>query len=64
VVLGDVAVRHPDPAIRDVEQDVDGLAGAHENGVLPDEILLARAVAGEDDEAPGAVDVEGMVCLG
>src|ERR1044072_1953622 len=30
MVLGDVAVRHPPTRIRDVEQDVDGLAGANE----------------------------------
>src|SRR5437868_10665347 len=31
VMLGDVAVRHPPARIRDVEQDVDGLASADEH---------------------------------
>src|SRR5207247_448498 len=31
VVLGDVAVRHPQSGVGDVEQDVDGLAGAAEH---------------------------------
>ena len=44
-----------------VEQDVDGLAGAHEDGVLPDEVLLGGVRRGEDEEAAGAVDVEGVV---
>ena len=61
MVLGDVAVRHPATRVRDVEQDVDGLAGADEDGVLPDEVGLRDAVAGEDDEAAGAVDVERVV---
>src|ERR1041384_8175748 len=46
---------------RDVEQDVDDLAGADEHGVLSHEILLACSVAGEDDEAAGPVDVEGVM---
>ena len=45
----------------DVEEDVDGLAGRDEHGVLPDEVGLGDAVAGEDEEAAGAVDVERMV---
>ena len=42
VVLGDVAVGHPAPGVGDVEQDVDGLAGADEHGVLPDQVRLRR----------------------
>ena len=61
VVLGDVAVRHPHAGVGDVEQDVDDLAGPHEHGVLPHQVGLELAVAGEDQEAPGAVDVEGVV---
>src|SRR5664279_1672708 len=38
VVFGDVAVRHPDPGIGDVQQDVDGFSAAHEHGVLPDQV--------------------------
>jgi hypothetical protein len=57
VVLGDVAVRHPTAGGRHVEQDVDGLAGSYE----PDEVLLRKVVAGEHDEAAGAVDVERVV---
>ena len=40
VMLGDMAVRHPDARLGHVEQDVDGLAGPDEDGVLPDEVLL------------------------
>jgi hypothetical protein len=42
-------------------RDADGLAGAYEDGVLPDEVGFQDAVAGEDDETAGSVDVEGMV---
>src|SRR5690242_14494452 len=52
VVLGDVAVRHPQAGVRDVEQDVDGLAGTDQHGVLPDEALLGLAVSGQDQEPP------------
>ena len=40
VVFGDVAVRHPETGVGHVEEDVDGFAGAHEDGVFPDEIRL------------------------
>jgi hypothetical protein len=40
VVFGDVAVRHPETGVGHVEEDVDGFACAHENGVFPDEIGL------------------------
>src|SRR5437763_15388138 len=43
-VFGNVAVRHPEPAIRDVQQDVHGLACAHEHGVLPYEVGFRLAV--------------------
>src|SRR4029078_4686818 len=42
VVLGNVAVRHPGSRIRDVEQDVHGLAGSDEHSVPPNEIRLAQ----------------------
>jgi hypothetical protein len=45
VVLGNVAVRHPHTRVRHVEEDVDRLAGADEDGVLPDEIRLGDAVS-------------------
>src|SRR5215218_10191917 len=61
VVLGDVAVRHPLARMGDLEQEVDGLAGRDQHRVLPDEVGLGHAVAGEDQEAAGAMDVEGMV---
>jgi hypothetical protein len=61
VVLGDVAVRHPDAGIRHVEQDVHGLAGSKQHRVLPDEVGLGDAVAAEDEEAAGPVDVERVV---
>jgi hypothetical protein len=44
-VLGDVAVSHPAPRVRDVEQDVDRLAGTDEDRVLPDEVGLDDVVA-------------------
>src|SRR5204863_2594142 len=40
VVLGDVAMRHPATRVRDVEEDVDRFAGAHEHRVLPDQVRL------------------------
>src|ERR671937_3117401 len=58
VMLGDVAVSHPAPGIRDVEQDVDDLAGAHQHGVLPDEVRLDDVVAREDHEPARPMDVE------
>src|SRR5919199_4806103 len=60
-VFGDVAVRHPEPAIRDVQQDVHGLARAHEHGVLPYKVGLRLAIPGQDEEAASSVDVEGVV---
>jgi hypothetical protein len=60
-VLGDVTVRHPQTGVADVEQDVDGLAGAQQHGVLPHQIRLRFAVPGEDEEASGPVDVERVV---
>ncbi len=47
MVLGDVAVRHPAARVRDVEQDVDGLAGADEHCVLPHEVRFDGVVARE-----------------
>src|SRR3954462_15867592 len=61
VVLGYVAVRHPAAGVRDIEQDVDDLAGAHEHRVRPDEVRVLDAVATEDKEAASAVDVERVV---
>ena len=61
VVLGDVAVRHPAAGVGDLEQDVDRLAGADEHRVAPHEVRLDLAVAGEDEEPPGTVDVERVV---
>src|SRR3982751_88197 len=45
VVLGDVAVRHPAPRVRDLEQDVDRLARPPKHGVLPDQVVFDHAVA-------------------
>src|SRR6188508_1157440 len=61
VVLGDVAVRHPDAGVCDVEKDVDRLASRDEHCVFPDEVRLDDPVAGEDQEAAGTVDVERMM---
>ena len=44
VMLGDVAVRHPDARVRYVEKDVHSLAGSHQHRVLPDQVLLAGRV--------------------
>src|SRR5436190_13562154 len=52
VMLGHMAVSHPPAWIRHVEQDVNGLAGAHEDGVLPDEVRLDDLVTREDQEPP------------
>ena len=43
-MLGDVAVGHPQPGIRDVQQYVNGLSGAQEHGVFPDVICLGLSV--------------------
>src|SRR5256885_1414634 len=61
VVLGDVAVRHPEADVGDVQQDVDRLAGADQHGVLPDQAGLDRPIAGQDQEAAGAVNMERVV---
>src|SRR3954471_3463958 len=61
VVFGDVAVRHPSAGVGDVQQQVYDLTRWHEDGVLPDEVRLGGSVAGEDEEAAGAVDVERVV---
>ena len=58
MVLGDVVVRHPTAGVRDVEQDVDGFAGAHKHRVFPDEVRLDNIVARQDQEPTGPVDVE------
>ena len=49
------------PGDGDVEDDVDGLAGADQHGVLPHEVRLGDVVTGDDEEAAGAVDVERVV---
>src|SRR4051794_10864001 len=61
VVFRDVAVRHPSAGVGDVQQQVYDLTRRHEDGVLPDEVRLGGSVAGEDEEAAGAVDVERVV---
>jgi hypothetical protein len=50
-VFGDVAVRHPQPGIGDVQQDVHRFPRPQEHGVLPDEVLLGLLVPCEDEEA-------------
>src|SRR3954454_10386503 len=61
VVLSDVAVSHPHAGVGDVEQDVDGLPGAKEHRVLPDEVGVRLAATCQDEEPTGAVDVERVV---
>lgn len=46
VVLGYVAMGHPQAGIGHVEEDIDRLAGRHQDGVLPDEVGLDDTVAG------------------
>ena len=62
-VLGDVAVGHPQAGVGDVEQDVDGLAGADQDGVLPHQVRFRRSVAGQDEEAPAPCRWNGW-CIG
>jgi hypothetical protein len=61
VVFGDVVVRHPATGVGEVQQQVKHLAGPDEDGVGPDEVGLDDAVAGENEEASGSVDVERVV---
>ena len=49
------------PGVGDLQQDVHRLPGPHEHRVLPDQVRLGAAVAREDDEAAGPVDVERVV---
>src|SRR5215211_1473178 len=58
VVLGDVAVRHPETWVAHVQENVDSLPGADKHGVLPNEVRLDSAVSAQDEEAARAVDVE------
>jgi hypothetical protein len=46
---------------RDVEDDAHRLARAYQDGVLPHEVRLWDVIASDDEEAAGAVDVEGVV---
>jgi hypothetical protein len=61
-VLGDVTVRHPAAGIGDREQDVDRLAGEHEHGVLPHEVVVRLSVSREDEESAGAVQRPASAC--
>jgi hypothetical protein len=60
-MLGDVAVRHPQTGIRDVEQDVHGPSRWHKHGVLPHQVGFRLALTRQDEEAPGAMDMERVV---
>ena len=46
-VLGDVAVRHPQPGVGGVEEDVDRLPRRDQDGVLPHQVRFGRTVAGQ-----------------
>jgi hypothetical protein len=60
-MLGDVAVRHPDARMRDVEKKVDSLASGHKDRVLPRQVGFSRAVSCQNQEAARAVYVKRMV---
>ena len=61
VMFGDMAVRHPDAGVGDVEQDIHRLPGSYEHGVLPHEVLLCRAVPCEHDEPASPMDMKRVV---
>jgi hypothetical protein len=61
VVLGDVAMGHPEPGPRDLQENVDRLAGRDEDRVLPDEVRFHDSVARKNEETAGAMDVEGVM---
>src|SRR5690349_22588057 len=58
IVFGDVAVRHPEPRIGHVEEDVDRFAREDDDGVLPDEVRLRSPVSRQHYEPARAVYVE------
>ena len=59
-VLGDVAMHHPGPRVGHLYQEVHGLAGAHEHGVLPGQVLVANTVTAQHQETL-PVEVDGML---
>ena len=58
-MLRDMAVRHPTAGVRDLEQDVDGLAVRTSTVSFQARLAPDHSVAGENEEAASAVDVEG-----
>src|ERR671911_786493 len=44
VMFGDVAVRHPEARVAEVEEDVHGLPGPHQHRVLPHQAGLDHSV--------------------
>src|SRR5207237_1085006 len=66
-VLGDVAMHHPGTWVGHLYQDVHRLAGAHEHGVLPGQVLVANTVAASYQETlPMEVDgvLHGVIRIG
>ena len=55
VMLGNMAMRHPETGNCDIEEDVNDLAHGHEHRILPDEVRLRNAVAGQNREPSGPV---------
>ena len=56
-----MAVCHPEAGVRDIQKNIYRLSRAQEHGVLPHQIGLWFAIPGQDQKAPGSVDMEGMV---
>src|ERR687896_161525 len=59
-VFRDMTVGHPQPRVGCVHEDVDGLAGAYQDGVFPHEVRLDYTIARQHQEAL-AVDMERMM---
>ena len=59
-MFGDVAMHHPGPRIGHLYQDIYGLAGTYEYGVLLGQVLVVTTVAAQYQETL-PVEVDGML---